>query len=218
MNPIIEIVFPDFQPQILQDRYEMPLFFIVGGADDDYLSSLVGQDIHTIVSEKSVDPIPEKPYGVYASRYLLPTTGLARTFPLDVFLNKEWPILLDITEGNKSFLKPTSVQKVWIIRALRRMNYTDMAETLRNQLLYDIYPQKICPDKMPKELTVNSLAGLYLQLSEEQQNYPLVMIIDDLPIQLDKTLGNTLMEISITKCTITDYRALDTSLKLLSMK
>jgi len=239
MDPFIEVVFPDSQQQILQDRFEMPLFFILGGADDAYLSSLIGQDIEQIVRQKSVDPIPElKPFGVYASRSLLSSTGYARTFSLGVFLNKEWPILLDITgifgdepnfgeftqERNKSAKIPDQIEIVWIIRALRRieesfpgLGYDNMAEIIRTQLLESIYPEKLPANKIPTQLNVNALSALYLELSEKQKEYPLVVIIDDLPIQLDKTLGRALTEISLTQCTTANLRAIRTSLDLISM-
>ena len=240
MDPIIEVAFPDSLQQILQDRFEMPLFFIVGGADDTYLTSLVGQDIEQLVRQKSIDSIPEaKPFGVYASRSLLPTTGYARTFPLDVFFNKEWLILLDITgefgdepifgeftqERNKSTKVPTQIETVWIIRALRRIEqlspnrgYSNMAEKIRTRLLENIYREKLPIEKVPSQLSVNTLSTLYLELSDEQKEYPLIIIINDLPIQLDKTLGKTLTEVSLTQCTTADLRAIQTSLDLISMK
>lgn len=224
MDPNIEVVLQDSNKQIFQDRYEMPLFFIVGGNDDHYLSMLVGQDIVELVEEKTLDYIPEKPYGVYASRGLLPINGLARTFTLDIFLNEEWPILLDVSENeypqeqNKSTRIPDQIEIVWIIRALRRMNNIEMAEKVRIKLLRGIYPEKISSRKIPLQLNVNTLSRLYLELSDEQKKYPLVIIIDDLPIQLNTTLGDTLVEISLTQCTTSNLRVLQTSLDLLSME
>jgi len=216
MDPYIEVVFPDSADEILRDRFEMPLFFIVGGADDVYLSSLLGRDIQEIVREKSVDPIPkERPYGVYASRSLLLTEGRARTFPLSMFYHEEWPILLDLTRTEISVREPTQVEVVWIIRALRRSGLSEMAEKLRTDLLRKIYPKKA---SVPSEFTVDTAGELYLSLSKEQRKYPLVIIIDDLPIQLNKTLGQTLADLTLTQCTDAELRALQTSLELLSLE
>lgn len=218
MDPHREIVFTDSSNQVLQDRYEMPLFFIIGGSDDIYLSNLIGRDIKQLVKEKSVDPLPTEPFGVYASRSLLTTNGYARTFPLEDFTNKKWPILLDITKdggSNKSFRKPTTIETVWIIRALRRINNI-FADKLFSELSKELYPQKLSWRKIPRVLTVDTLSQLYLNLSEEQKKYPLFVFSDDLPIQLNTTLGDTLKDISLTSCTSIQLSILQTSLNLLS--
>ena len=230
MDPFIEVVFPDQQQDVLTDRYIMPLFFLVGSVDDNYLSKLVNQDIYQLVSSRSVDNIPnETPFGVYASRSSLSNSSYARVFSLEAFLNNTWPILVDIDEDgsdkyNKSMRQPTHVEMVWIIRAFRRMEeaypglgYGDTTELIRTRLMEGIYKHKISKNMIPETLNVNTLSELYINLSDEQRDYPLVIIIDDLPIQLDKTLGKTLAEITVTNCTQAKLDAIDTSLKLLSM-
>jgi hypothetical protein len=221
-----EVVFAEDASIVLRDRLELPIFFIVGGADDDYLSRLVGQPIRNLVETKSVDQIPPWPiYGVYASRFLLPSTGYARVFPLSTLLEDKWPILLNIESKETSVKEPTNVERVWIIRALRRAGRTfnneqarleliKLASLIRTKMLSQIYPEKLQPELIPTRLDRDSLSRLATELSETQRNYPLIIIVDDLPIQLDKTLGQALTEIILSGCT-TDLPAIQTSLELL---
>ena len=222
----IEVILPDrASEEVLRDRIEMPLFFIVGGADDAYLSQIVGSDINTLVRSKSVDPVPAAgPYVVYASRALLPTTGFARTFSLSELLDDQWPILLDITQPtqeNLAMRSPTNVERTWIIRALRRAQLGNLADEIKRRMLRRLYPQSLSTSV---QLTVNSLGRLYPQLSSEQRRYPLVVMIDDLPVQLPKSLGDALAEITVTGCLTlpgVDHsfllKALRTSLALLKI-
>lgn len=221
-----EVVFVEDASPILRERFEFPLFFLIGGADDEYLSKLVGYPIKSLVIEKSVDPIPRWPiYGVYASRALLPTSGYARTFPLSVFLEDKWPILVNIESRDITTKEPTNVERVWIIRALRRAaakindvqaqsELIQLANSIRTKMLSQIYPEKVKSELIPKRLDRDSLSRFTMELSETQRNYPLVIIVDDLPIQLNKNLGQALGEIIISGCT-TDLPAIRTSLDLL---
>lgn len=229
MDPFIEVVFAEDSENIFRDRFELPLFFIVGGADDLYLSNLIGQPILPLVLSKSVDIPTETPFGVYASRALLsafhvdtdvphqPATGYARTFPLSFFLNEKWPTLDSLTSNdpkNRSESAPSNVQKVWIIRALRRAGLNDLAESIKIDMLRKIYPQKL---SVSFEFNPNNLANIYLMLSEEQREYPMVIIVDDLPIQLGQTIGDFLQGILLTGCTNSSLQAIKTSLDLLQL-
>lgn len=194
----IEVVLQDGQEEVLRDRLEMPLFFIVGGADDVYLSQLVGQPISSLVASKSVDPVPATPYVAYASRVLLPGPGFARTFPLSRLLEEKWPILQDVTrkENLDSERVPTNIEQTWIIRALRRMGQNQLANRLRKKMLRSLYPETL---PIPRHLDLESLSRLYLDLSPRQRRYPLFLIVDDLPVQLPKSLGQALRQISLTQ-------------------
>jgi hypothetical protein len=218
MDPIIEVVFTEGADTVLRDRFELPLFFIVGGADDAYLSKIIGQPIRALVLSKTVDINSEESMGVYASRYLLPSRGRARSFPLSTFLNDEWPILSNIESTEKDTKIPTNVEITWIIRALRRAGQLDLANKIRNKMIHRIYPEKIKAEKVPTDFNINTLAQLYLDLSDSQRDYPLVMLVDDLPIQLPISLGQILVQISITGCTnLTNMKALETSIRLLHL-
>lgn len=197
----VEVVLSDGQEEVLRDRLEMPLFFIVGGADDAYLSQLVGQPISALVASKSLDPVPAEPYVAYASRALLPGPGFARTFPLARLLEDEWPILPDVTrrEGLDSQRVPTNIERVWLIRALRRMGQNGLADELRKKTLRSLYPETLTIDRIPVRLDLESLSRLYLDLSPRQRRYPLFLIVDDLPVQLPKTLGEALRQIILTQ-------------------
>jgi hypothetical protein len=223
--------------QQLIDRIEMPLFFLVGGDDDDYLSSIVGAPIDDIIAAKTVDPLPEnKPYLVYASRALLSTSGYARTFPLEDLVEDEWPILIDIvkpaeyvtTEGtlykNLSKESPTTIEQTWMIRALRRSELDELAEYLLNKLKRKIYPEKIAKENAPRALSAGDLSHLYQKLSPEQRQYPLIILKDDLPVPLPITLGEAIFEIGTTGRLSSDqiekdllFESLKTSLYLLQI-
>src|SRR3990172_2002947 len=79
LDPFIEITFQEDPPSVLRERYQLPLFFILGGVDDDYLSQLMGlsiAELHQLVQKYSVDPFPSEDMigdmvGVFASRALL---------------------------------------------------------------------------------------------------------------------------------------------------
>ena len=65
MDPIIEVVYAENSSDVFTDRFELPLFFIVGGVDDPYLSNLIGQPIKSLISQKSVDLLSfDFPFGV----------------------------------------------------------------------------------------------------------------------------------------------------------
>lgn len=209
-----EVVFSEQGQEVLRDRFELPIFFIVGGADDLYHSRLIGSPIWDIVCGKTVDTPIQEPMGVYASRALLLTSGLARTFPISVFLNSEWPILDNIERDEKDTKTPTNVEKTWVIRALRRMGRDDIANKVRNNMLSKIYPEKLGSDYIPttNAETLNSI------LSDEQKNYPLIILVDDLPIQLSTTIGDILKILSLGgPADEKNQRALQTSIQLLQV-
>jgi len=217
LDPNIEVFSFTNSNTIAYDRFEMPMFFILGTSDDKYQSDLVGQDIQNLVRHKTIDPIPNGIYGVYASRALLPTSGYARTFPIESFLNETWPILSNINSTKISDIQPTNIEMTWIIRAFRRANDNQMANAIKYNMLKRLYPEKISNDDVPTTLNVNSLSVLYTKLSDVQRNYPIYTVINDLPFALNKTLGDVLSQISITGCTSADLKALKISLDLLSL-
>lgn len=216
MDPLREVVFLEQANQVLRDRFELPLFFIVGGADDAYLSNLVGTSIRQLVVSKSQDGDIPGLMGVYASRALLPTIGKARTFPLSVFLNDRWPILSNIESFEVDTKVPTNVERTWIIRSLRRSGQNELANQIRSKMLHEIYPEKLEAKKVPTNLNMNTFGQLYLDLSENQRNYPMIILVDDLPIQLPTTIGSALKRLSLNGCTnIADLKALQTGIQLL---
>jgi hypothetical protein len=219
MDPVIEVVFFEDGKQILKNRFELPIFFIVGGADDIYLSNLIGFPIRQLVTEKSVDSnIPTGMFGVYASRALLPTFGKARTFPLTTFLDDEWPVLSDIESLYKDTRRPTDIEMTWIIRALRRAGRNDLADEIKLKMLSNIYSEKLENKDIPKTWTKESVRELYRKLSETQRNYPLVILVDDLPIRRTTTIGDILLQlISGGYIHGNDIKALRTSLEIQSI-
>ena len=218
MDPFIEVVFSEQADQVLRDRFEFPLFFIVGATDDTYLSNIVGTPIRQLVASKSVDNNIEGPMGAYASRALLSTIGRARTFPLSTFLNNQWPILSDIESTEKDLKTPTNVEQTWIIRALRRAGQQDLAMKVRSKMLHAIYPEKLEHEKVPHNLNMEAFRQLYLDLSETQRNYPIVILVDDLPIQLPTTIGEMLQKLTVIECADdNNLKALQTSIQLLQI-
>jgi hypothetical protein len=100
-----------------------------------------------------------------------------------------------------------------MIRALRRMGQNELANQLRRRMLRSLYPETLTIDRIPLRLDLElgraqsrmnsahleSLSRLYLDLSAKQRRYPLFLIVDDLPVQLPKTLGQALGQISLTR-------------------
>lgn len=214
MDPYREVIFEETPVSTLSDRLLLPLYFVIGLADDEYLSQLLGRNIHELIRERSIDPIPTSPYVVFASRSLLLNEGWARTFPLSQLYQSEWPSLINIDYQTPTEREPTLFQQVWLIRALRRGSLGGLADTLRERLLKSIYPQKI--RKLPSRLTRETLSSLYLKLTPEQRDYSMVIIIDDYPIHLEKTIGDFLKDLALRSCTDADMKAITTTLELLS--
>lgn len=222
-NPLIEVVLAEDLRSQLRDRYEMPIFFIVGGVDDAYLTQLVGQPIRNLVLSRSATPNMAEPiFGVYASRDLLASgKGYARVFPLSAFNQKKWPSLNDLNNPQSyEEIRPSNVEMTWIIRAYRRNNMNSEAEQLKSRLLYRIYPNHFTSEIIRKVIqnpSLNIYADLYLLLSDDQRDYPLLRVIDDLVIQLPKTIGQALSEVATKGCTDSDLTVIKTSLEILSL-
>lgn len=220
MDPVKEVIFTEQEDQVLRDRFEFPIFFIVGGADDSYLSSLVGSPIRQLVTSKTADVVTSgnDVIGVYASRALLPTSGKARIFPLMTFLDDQWPILSNIESFDKDTKIPSNIERTWIIRALRRSGYDDLANKIRSKMLHRLYPEKLESQKIPQNWSSESFADLYLDLSEAQRKYPMIILVDDLPIKLPITIGEMLQSLSLGGYINEDnIKALQTSIQLLKI-
>lgn len=230
-----EVSFVEDGPSVWQDRYNLPLFFIVGGADDHYLSDLMNisvDQLHQIIQEQSVDSgyLVEDDLsdliGVFASRANLSKMVInssqptfARTFPLSAFLKKKWPILRDIQDSSSLDVKiPSTIEQTWIIRALRRNEQEELAEQVRSSMLEDIYPEKLSSEEIPKEsqYSIQTLAAVNAKLNSHQRDYPVVILVDDLPIQLQLTLGQALDQVSLTGCATVNMDIIRTSLQLLT--
>ena len=67
-------------------------------------------------------------------------------------------------------------------------------------MLQELYPEKLPVDLIPVRLDLETLTQLYSNLSTRQRNYPLVVLMDDLPIQLPRSLGSALEQIALTGC------------------
>jgi len=116
-----EVLFVEDGVSIQRDRYQLPLFFIVGGADDEYLSRLMGisvTDLHQLIQSRSVDNTAGSELrGVFTSRSeLVNSETFARTFPLSQFLEPVWPILRDIQDKTSLDVKtPSTIEQTWIV-------------------------------------------------------------------------------------------------------
>ena len=243
LDPFIEITFQEDPPSVLRERYQLPLFFILGGVDDDYLSQLMGlsiAELHQLVQKYSVDPFPPEDMtggmsgdmiGVFASRALLRqnldesdnTDELVwvRTFPVSTFLNSAWPILRQVYDPQSIDVSvPTEIERTWIVRAFRRNHQDELAEIIRTDMLRRIYPEKISTfvnSSLSQELSQDQIAQLEAQLTRVQRQYPAVIIVDDLPIKLAQTIGEIFTSISLTGCTTADQLTIQTSIDLLKL-
>jgi len=199
----------------LIDRFELPIYFIVGAADDKYLSNLVQENIYDLVKLKSITDIPNPPFCVYGSRKLLKENGYCLTFELNDLQEEQWPIINLITDSRHiKWEKPTMIQQTWIIRSLKRMK-NELAEKVRLNMLNNIYTEKLDITLKPDKLTTESLSRLYLLMNENQRNYKVVRIINDEVMFLNKNLGNALSDIALYGCTDVDVEDLQLSINLL---
>ncbi|MEM3858041.1 MAG: hypothetical protein QW478_01400 [Candidatus Micrarchaeaceae archaeon] len=200
----------------LIDRFELPLYFIVGGVDDEYLNNLLQDNIYDLVKLKSITDIPNPPFCVYASRQLLKENGYCLTFELNVLQEEEWPIINLLTDSRHiKWEKPTKIQQTWIIRSLKRMKNYELAEKIRLNMLNNIYTEKLDITLKPGNLNIESLSRLYLLMNENQRNYKIVRIINDEVMFLNKNLGNALSDIALYGCTDVDIEDLQLSINLL---
>ena len=197
MDPSIEIITED-NPTIISDRYNMPIFFIIGGVDDDYLRTLTDIDL---IKQRSADNFQDKIMGVWAVQNQ-PEKWFSRTFSLSTFSSEKWPTLIDLAdEGTKNERKPTFIEMAWICRALQRNGLNELADEVFVNLKRRIYPEKV------------KNKGDYLTL--DQKNYKLVYFDDFLPVFLDITFGDIKNLISNKKCLPVDKNIIKNSLKLL---
>lgn len=89
-----------------------------------------------------------------------------------------------------------------------------------DQVRHDLYPEKLTVNLILCSLTVGNLSQLYEVLSTAQRNYTLIILRNDLPIQLSKTLEKALAEIVLTSTDLNNnvlLESLKTSLELLQM-
>lgn len=182
-------------PEELEKRWELPNFFL---NSSEQISQI-----------RTIDPHPtEKVYGVYGSRKFLNET-YGRVFPVEEFLKDQWPILLDLTNPrSESVMEPSWIQQTLIIRAFRQIGDDSMADQIKARMLSKIYPQKVAV--MPA-----TLPEIYNVLTPEQRDYPMILLVDDLPIELKKTIGEFLEEAILTGCTDVQTRILETTLAIL---
>lgn len=226
MDPSIEIIFREDPPFVATERYQLPLFFLLGGVDDTYLSNLMGvsvSELHDLIKTSSSDPLDSEIglIGVFGSRGLLSpktsgTRTYVRTFPLVVFLREQWPILSDLYDPtSRTLTQPTEIEQTWIIRALRRNNLNREAEIVRANMLRRIYPEKIPSTVRIGHPTRENIALVQSRLTFNQKQYPAVVIVDDLPIKLNQTIGELFTEIALTGYTTASQAIIQTSLDLL---
>jgi len=240
LDPQIEILFQESSEQTIIDRYELPLYFIVGGADDTYLARLMGisvEQLRPILLSRSVDTsnfLPNEPFGVYASRSTVISETWARTFPLSLLLQKEWPILDELsTPSSQNFSRPDHIQQTWILRAIDRVidsnlkhniqitSWQFLYDNLRDSMLESIYPQTLSLTiRWPNDNNQNLqylLRRVFEKLSEQQLDYPLYILVDDLPIQYNLTFRDVRDQLAAGPCSSADLRAIRTSVELISL-
>lgn len=199
MDSEIEVV-PSEDLFVLSERYSLPLFFIVGGIDDDYLNSITSL---SEISKGLVDDLTQlqKPFGVWAVRNL-EYSKYGRAFPLTTFLNEEWPILLDLEDPlSLDTKKPTFIEMVWIMKACRRNSLDHLANLLFQKLQDSIYPSH-----------VDSLKNI----TKKEEKYHLVWFDQDLPYFSEYTFKDV---VALAKnknlCTPIPIDLISTSVKLL---
>lgn len=232
LNPQIEILFQESSIQTVRDRFDLPLFFIVGGVDDAYLAQLLGLPVENLIPlilNRSVDPIPSTLLMVvYASRSSLNETW-ARTFPLSLLAQERWPILTDLSNpGSKSVRRPTTIEQTWILRALDRCitsgkyDLRSLYDVIRNRMLRSLYSETLSLsirwDQIDNNTDLQELLQRVLRkLSEEQLDYPLYILVDDLPIQYNLTFREVAKQLQAGPCSSADLRAIRTSVELISL-
>jgi len=82
-------------------------------------------------------------------------------------------------------------------------------------MLKNLYPQKSKHVLRENQWSLENLAYLNTTLTQTQKNYPVILLADDLPLQLQLTLGQMLNQISLSGCTQANLDMIRTSLQLL---